>query len=176
MVLKMSKEEKPEPQEKVTVSHPMLPKKPDKPITYEYSGPVSSSAGQSEQIEALVKALVKAQEEMDAASKDSKNPFFKSNYADYNSVRAASYPALNKNGLCVVQTFDDSSHDTIKLITTLLHVSGQWIKGAITLPVSKKSDPQACGSAATYARRYGLAAITGIAQQDDDGNSATRRY
>ena len=172
MVLKMTKD-KPEPK----VTEPKLPRVlpdiPDKPM--EYRPPTTSTAAQSDDISKLATALVKAQAEMDAASKDSENPFYKSMYANYDSVRAASYPALNKHGLCVVQTFDDSAHDSIKLVTTLIHTSGQWIKGAITLPVSKKSDPQACGSACTYARRYALAAITGIAQQDDDGESATRR-
>jgi hypothetical protein len=60
------------------------------------------------------------------------------------------------------------------LITTLLHESGQWIEGE--QPIMAKSDtPQDLGSGITYARRYGLAAIVGVVQVDDDGESAMGR-
>jgi hypothetical protein len=53
----------------------------------------------------------------------------------------------------------------------LLHSSGQRliIKASITL--GGKYDSQAIGCACTYGRRYGLAAMVGLAQIDDDGNS-----
>jgi len=55
--------------------------------------------------------------------------------------------------------------------TTLLHESGQWIRSEIRMPVGGKKDAHAIGSACTYGRRYGLSALIGIAQHDDDGNS-----
>jgi hypothetical protein len=129
---------------------------------------------QSSDIGELVKAMAKAQAEMQAAVKDSSNPFFKSKYADYSSVRDASFPALNKNGLVVIQTTAPVENGSIDIITTLAHESGQWIKGILTLK-PQKNDPQGIGSAVTYGRRYGLAAITGVAQEDDDAEAAINR-
>ena len=129
---------------------------------------------QSEQINELSKALCTAQSQMTFAKKDSKNPFFKSSYADLSSVWEACREPLTKNGLAVIQTFD-SNHDenTVIVVTTLTHSSGQWINSRLKLPLVKK-DPQGLGSAITYGRRYSLAAIVGvIADEDDDGNAAT---
>jgi hypothetical protein len=55
----------------------------------------------------------------------------------------------------------------------LMHSSGEWISGVLEIkPV--KTDPQGIGSALTYARRYGLMAMIGIAPEDDDGNAASQ--
>jgi hypothetical protein len=54
----------------------------------------------------------------------------------------------------------------------LLHESGQWIKSKLKMPIEKVT-AQSIGSTITYGRRYGLSAITGIAQYDDDGNSVS---
>jgi hypothetical protein len=56
----------------------------------------------------------------------------------------------------------------------LLHESGQWIKSKLKMPVEKVT-AQSIGSTITYGRRYGLSAITGIAQYDDDGNSVSNQ-
>ena len=129
---------------------------------------------QSEQINELSKALCTAQSQMTFAKKDSKNPFFKSSYADLSSVWEACREPLTKNGLAVIQTFDsDHDENTVIVVTTLTHSSGQWINSRLKLPLVKK-DPQGLGSAITYGRRYSLAAIVGvIADEDDDGNAAT---
>ena len=129
---------------------------------------------QSEQINELSKALSTAQSQMTFAKKDSKNPFFKSSYADLSSVWEACREPLTKNGLAVIQTFDsDHDENTVIVVTTLTHTSGQWINSRLKLPLVKK-DPQGLGSAITYGRRYSLAAIVGvIADEDDDGNAAT---
>ncbi len=127
----------------------------------------------SEQINELATSLSKAQGQMKGAIKDSSNPFFKSTYADLESVWDACRKALSENGLAVVQTTDFSPEGSF-LITTLIHSSGQWMKGKYPLnPV--KQDPQGLGSAITYARRYALAAIVGVNQTDDDGNAASGR-
>ena len=129
---------------------------------------------QSEQINELSKALSVAQSQMSFARKDSKNPFFKSSYADLSSVWDACREPLTKNGLAVIQTFD-ADHDggEVIVVTTLTHSSGQWISSRLKMPLVKK-DPQGLGSAITYGRRYSLAAIVGvIADEDDDGNAAT---
>jgi hypothetical protein len=57
----------------------------------------------------------------------------------------------------------------------LIHDSGQWIKSKIRIPLTNKKDAQEIGSACTYGRRYGLAAMVGLAQVDDDGNSNVKQ-
>ena len=128
---------------------------------------------QSEQINELAAALSKAQASITGALKDSANPFFKSKYADLASCWDACRKQLTDNGLSVIQTTDIVS-DTVVVRTTLAHSSGQWVSGI--LPVKAKDDgPQAQGSGITYARRYALAAIVGLAQIDDDAEAAQGR-
>lgn len=127
----------------------------------------------SETINELATALSKAQGEITGALKDSANPFFKSKYADLASCWDACRGPLSKQGLSVVQGMDVSDGH-LYLITRLLHMSGQWISS--TTPVTPKDDtPQGMGSALTYARRYALTAMVGVAQVDDDGNAASSR-
>ena len=126
---------------------------------------------QSESIKELATALSKAQGAMEGAKKDSANPFFRSKYADLASAWESCRKPLSDNGLSVIQT-TDILPEGLRLITTLLHTSGEWVSGI--LPVKPvKDDPQGMGSAMTYARRYGLMAIVGIAPEDDDGNAAS---
>lgn len=128
---------------------------------------------QSEQINELATALSKAQGEITGAVKDSKNPFFKSAYADLASCWDACRLQLAKNNLSVTQP-TICRDGQVYVVTTLMHGSGQWIRGE--LPVKAKDDgPQAQGSGITYARRYALAAIVGIAQIDDDAEAAQAR-
>lgn len=125
----------------------------------------------SEQINELAAALTRAQAAMDTAKRTAENPFFKSSYADLASVWATCREPLTKNGLSVVQTTDSTPEGEF-LETLLMHSSGQWVGGRIAIkPV--KNDPQGVGSAMTYARRYALMAIVGIASEDDDGNEAS---
>jgi hypothetical protein len=127
----------------------------------------------SESIAALAAALAKAQGAMKGAIKDSANPFFKSKYADLASVVEAIRAAFSANGLSYIQTVEPSDKDEVRVETTLLHASGEWIScGVLSLPVSK-NDAQGYGSALTYARRYSLSAAVGVAPEDDDGNAAS---
>lgn len=125
----------------------------------------------SEKIGEIAKALAAAQREMDAAKKDSTNPFFKSKYADLSSVIDAIKEPLAKHGLSYTQYCEDDGKETY-LITELMHTSGEWISGKVGLILGGKSDMQALGGALTYARRYSLSAIVGISQDDDDGQTA----
>ena len=129
---------------------------------------------QSESIANLAKALAIVQGKLTYAKKDSKNPFFKSNYADLESVWDACRDLLASNGLAVSQ-FPGSYCEidkSMSLTTILTHESGEWISNEMTLPVSKV-DPQGAGSAITYMRRYALAAVVGVVQADDDANAAS---
>lgn len=134
-----------------------------------------STEEKSATIGALAKALAAAQGELEDAKKDASNPAFKgSKYATLASVRAALSKVLPKHDLAVVQGFEPSGDDGVCIVTTLMHSSGEWIRSAIYMPVTKK-DAQGFGSACTYGRRYSLAAIVGVASDDDDdGNAAVR--
>ena len=123
-------------------------------------------------IKQFAKAFIAAQTEMLNASKDSKNPFFKSKYADLTSVRGACVPALNKNGIGVLQlVVQVENKQYIK--TILLHESGEEMS-CLTEIMNVQNTPQAHGSGITYARRYGLQSIACIAAEDDDGNAASQ--
>jgi hypothetical protein len=125
----------------------------------------------SESLGDLAAALAKAQGELENAHKNAQNPHFRSRYADLAEILNTVRPVLARHGLSVVQLpgYDDG-HAHVE--TVLLHASGEWLSGTICAPVTK-SDPQGVGSALTYLRRYSLAALAGIAQEDDDGQSAT---
>jgi len=127
---------------------------------------------QSELLNELGAALAKAQGQIEGAKKDSANPFFKSKYADLASVWDACRKPLSDNGLSIIQCPEESDNG-IAIETMMLHSSGQWKSSRYTMPVSK-IDAQAVGSAITYARRYALAAMVGVAPEDDDGNSAAK--
>jgi hypothetical protein len=128
---------------------------------------------QSDNIAELAAALSKAQGEITGALKDSSNPFFKSKYADLASCWDACRKQLAANGLSVIQTTEPTDAG-LMLVTTLAHSSGQWVRGLMPV-LTKDNSPQAQGSGLTYARRYALAAIVGLAQIDDDAEAAQGR-
>lgn len=120
----------------------------------------------------LFGALASAQAEIGGAAKTGTNPHFRSKYADLASVWAAVQAALPKHGLSVSQFAVSEDPEIVTVITVLGHKSGQWMRGALSMrPV--KADPQGIGSAITYARRYALAAVAGVAPEDDDANAAS---
>ncbi|HEY0657260.1 MAG TPA: ERF family protein [Pyrinomonadaceae bacterium] len=127
----------------------------------------------SDSIGALAKALSQVQQKLKPAIKDAANPFFKSRYADLNSVWDSCRALLAENGLSVAQV-NQASVDGVIIETVLMHESGEWLSGEVFLPLAKH-DPQRVGSAMTYGRRYGLSAIIGIvSDDDDDGNAASQ--
>jgi hypothetical protein len=127
----------------------------------------------SEKINELATALCKAQAAMGGAVKDSANPFFKSSYADLTSVIKAIKQPFADNDLSYTQ-FPVSDENGIGVVTRLMHNNGQWMELGYTLPIVKR-DPQAAGSAITYARRYALQSMAGIPTADDDAESAVIR-
>jgi len=126
----------------------------------------------SSTISKIAPALVKAQSEMGNAIKDSKNPFFKSSYADLNAVREATLPVFNKYGISVLQPtiiLDGKKY----VQTTLLHESGEYIASLTEILLQKENDAQQQGSGISYARRYGLQSLANVGSEDDDGNAAS---
>lgn len=127
----------------------------------------------SESITKIASALLKAQMNMGNALKDSKNPFFKSKYADLNSVREACMPSLNVNGITALQPMVNIEGKNF-INTILLHESGEYLSSLTEIIYSKQNDAQAQGSGITYARRYGLQSFVNIGAEDDDGNKASQ--
>ena len=126
----------------------------------------------------LVEALCEFQKHHHAAGLDGDNPFFKSKYTTLAQALSAIQPAT-EYGLCHSQLNEyeilpDGQILTI-VVTKLMHVSGD--EPIISrfpvpkLPSNPKNVHQEAGSAQTYARRYGLLSVYGLANDDDDGNS-----
>jgi len=126
----------------------------------------------SESIQKLTVALIQLQREIKGAEKDSDNSFYHSKYADLESCWKAVRASLSNNGLALCQLVGEfDTNGSQGLETILMHESGEWISGYASIPLSKK-DPHGAGSGITYLRRYGLAAILGLLQVDDDANAA----
>jgi len=122
----------------------------------------------------IASAFVKAQRAFGPALKTSTNPHFRSKYADLSNCIEAVIDALNANGIGLMQRTYESK-DGVMVETIFVHESGEVMEcGLLHVPAAKQ-DPQGYGSALTYARRYSLLAATGLAPEDDDGNSASRR-
>jgi len=124
---------------------------------------------QSEQLDKFGAAFVAAQANMTNPHKDASNTFHHSKYASLEECNKQAHQALNAHDIGIIQGVHDN-----KLRTTLIHKSGQWIcdEGVPLDGIENaKNKMQAAGSAITYARRYGVCAMVGLAQTDDDGNA-----
>lgn len=126
----------------------------------------------SADIKELAKALALVQGEMKIAEKKKNNPFFKSKYADFQSVVEASRPALVKNNLSVSQLITEKDNGSY-LVTMLMHNSGQYLSSVKKItPI--KEDIQSYSSYVTYCKRIAYSALVGVvcAEEDDDGENA----
>lgn len=126
----------------------------------------------SENIKSIAGALVKFQASVSKVLKEAKNPFFKSKYASLANILDTIQAPLSECGLAISQFPDED-----KLTTIIIHSeSGEWMESSYTMPVAKQNDPQAMGSAITYARRYALGSILNLnIDDDDDGEKAMGR-
>lgn len=129
----------------------------------------------SEKLDLLFSAMAKVQANVLAAIKDSENPNYDHLYSSLEAVWEACRDQLVQNGFCILQTGEVDEKGEAGLVTILGHSSGQWIEGFFPLAMSGRKDPQAQGSAITYLRRYSLAAIVGVFQNDDDAENAMDR-
>ncbi len=133
----------------------------------------------SSMIGELVKAIAEAQTDYKALlashkakipGKDGK-PGFEYDYADLNDGYTALQNTLNSRGVAVVQDAYSVNHGVE--VTTTLALGEQWIESKpLFMPVN--GNAQAVGSAITYARRYSLFPMVGLAPADDDGGEAER--
>jgi len=132
----------------------------------------------SDTIADLVVALVKAQAQFKATPKTGKNPMFKSNYSTFDDIVGAVRGPLAEAGLSYAQMLDDVG-GAPALTTTLMHTSGQWIDSTTPLVIGAgnrgTNEVQALGSALTYMKRYALAAMLGVASDEDDDGNGTHK-
>jgi hypothetical protein len=121
----------------------------------------------------IATALIKAQTEMTTPKKGSVNPFFKNKYADLNDVLSAVVPALNNNGIVLLQPLVNiEGKNYVK--TVLMHESGETFESLAEIFCTKQNDAQAYGSGISYARRYSVSSICGIGSEDDDAQKAVQ--
>jgi hypothetical protein len=124
----------------------------------------------SNSIQNLTQGLAKFHAMVGRISKDAKNPFFKSNYASLPHIITEISEPMEKAGL-VISQFPDGDG----LTTMLIHAeTGEYLSATYTLQVVRQNDPQAQGSALSYARRYGLTSVLNLAISDDDAEAAMR--
>lgn len=121
----------------------------------------------SDSIKNLAKALVEFQSEVKDPKRDANNPFFKSKYVTLDTLIDTVRPILTKHGLAYFQE-PVSEDGKIGCRTILVHESGEFMEGMPFYMNVTKNDPQGAGSALTYARRYSLSAMVGVAWDDDD--------
>ena len=130
----------------------------------------------SDELKNLAKALAKFQADIKDPSRDKDNPYFKSKYVALDGLLDAVRPVLAANGLSFIQSPVSNGQD-MGVATLLMHDSGEWIESDPFMLHAVKNDPQAGGSAITYARRYSLSAVLGVAwDDDDDANMATKGH
>jgi hypothetical protein len=137
----------------------------------------------SESIDKLAPALLAAQMALQPAIKESKNPAFKSKYADLNNCLDAIHAAFHPNGLVLIQLpmpggtgedEDGNPRSGLQLKSIIMHSSGQWISSDLPM-FPDMQNSQKVGGAITYGRRYSAAAMSGLTQEDDDGETANGR-
>ena len=124
--------------------------------------------------DSIFSSLLKAQEGFTAIIKKSTNPAFKSKYANLEAVLDAITPALNSNGLFLTQE-TKRVDNMIEVKTIVFNAAGERFEGGVTCLPIVKNDAQGVGGAITYARRYSLKTMFALAEEDDDGNSASQK-
>lgn len=117
----------------------------------------------------LQKALVSAIAETTDVHADSNNPFHKSKYASLNAHLALIKPIFAKYGLAILQ-FPCGSENSVGINTIIIHNEGGRIEEQAYIPCPQGIDAQKAGSVYSYLRRYSLAAVAGVATDDDDAN------
>lgn len=127
----------------------------------------------SNEIGSLAKAMGLFRSKVEQPAKDANNPFFKSKYVTLEGVIKSVDTAIIDTGLTWYQE-PVSDNNKIGVATHIFHESGEWLAFEPFYVTPTKVDPQAQGSALTYAKRYSLAAAFGISSDiDDDGNGAS---
>ena len=122
----------------------------------------------SESINELATALAKAQAEIRNPGKNTKNTFFKNEYADLTAVLGCIRPVASANGLSFIQAVE-AYNGNVAVTSQITHSSGQWIKqvASVEVPKTSKNPIQDLGSMATYLKRYQAQSIWAICGDED---------
>lgn len=134
----------------------------------------------SESIKELAAALLKARPGMGRILKDStakiegQKANYSYKYADLANTFEAVLPSLLEHGVLMIQSTDSSDPTIVTVQTRLYHAaSGEWMESELSIKPTA-SDAKAIGSAITYARRYSIQPLLGLATEDDDGTQASK--
>jgi hypothetical protein len=124
----------------------------------------------SEKSDEICAAFVAAQADMPmAVGTDGTNPHFKSKYTTLAAISKAVRPVFANHGIGLLPSAPNGN-----MALRMVHTSGQWMEVSIPFTVAQPNNPQAIGSAITYARRYLLGMVSGVpSDEDDDGNAAS---
>jgi hypothetical protein len=123
----------------------------------------------------IYQAILQAQGMIGSVTKNAKNPFFKSNYADINNVIESISPVCQSLGIVFTQCPKVTENNADVLVTrlTLQDNPKEFIESEVRLFLPT-ADMQKLGSAITYARRYALISMFGLETEDDDAQSVSK--
>lgn len=125
----------------------------------------------SDSLKELPGAFIALQSDLSPIKKDAQGN--RSKYASLTAVMQGVQGPLDTHGFVIFHTMRAGGANTASMETVLMHKSGEFISSTIEVPIAKPNDPQAYGSAMTYARRYSIMALLGLVTDDDDGQSAS---
>lgn len=120
----------------------------------------------------IQEAFLAAQSEMGKLVKNAKGNY--NEYATLAAVTGIVIPALNKHGLALMTFFEGIKDDVPTLVNQISNAAGDHIDQKYPIVCMQRNDPQKFGGAVTYARRYSLMAMVGLAPEDDDGEAASK--
>ena len=128
----------------------------------------------AEKIQNIYQKLNNFRVKVEAIRKDKENPYHKSKYADINTILETITDKLSEVDLIDVDTTKIDENGQLWLETKLININNpeEFLKIETPLLMKDKNNPQALGSALTYARRYNRVTLLGLEQEDDDGNTA----
>jgi hypothetical protein len=119
----------------------------------------------------VLPAFFELKKKLKPMTKDSKNPFFKSNYLELPDLLENLEPLLESSSLVLSQA-NCHRHDDEYVVSRLTHPeSGQYVESEYK--IGYDNDPQKQGARSTYGRRFSLKGLIGLAEKDDDGNMAS---
>lgn len=125
----------------------------------------------SPEVDKVLPALFNLKKKLKPMTKDSKNPFFKSNYLELPDLLDNLEPLVEECGLVISQA-NCHRHGDEYVISRLTHAeSGQFVEAEYKIGFD--NDPQKNGARSTYGRRFSLKGLIGLSERDDDGNFAS---
>jgi hypothetical protein len=134
-----------------------------------YSKKEKSDPYESEDTKEIATALAKAQGEYPRINCNRENPYFKSNFADLDSIMGYVRPILSRNGLSFTQQTIISPEGATILHSRVRHATGQWIESRTRI-IPPKNDQQSYSSTLTYMRRHSALALLNITVSSDMGD------